>query len=33
MAGPATSTTEVDDVDGGPLGSAGGRSDTGHHRS
>jgi hypothetical protein len=26
-------TTEVEDVDDGPLGGAGGRSDNGYHRS
>jgi hypothetical protein len=31
--GPATATTEVEDVDGGPLGVLVGRSDSGHHRS
>jgi hypothetical protein len=39
MAGPlgvllgflAAATTEVGDVDGGPLKGAGGRSDSGHH--
>jgi hypothetical protein len=30
---PTMATTEVEDVDGGPPGGAGGRSDSGHHRS
>jgi hypothetical protein len=31
--GPTAVTTDVEDVDGGPPGGAGGRSDSGHHRS
>jgi hypothetical protein len=31
--GPTTSTTEVEDIDGGALRGAGGRSGSGHHRS
>jgi hypothetical protein len=33
VAGMAAATTEVEDVDGGPPGGAGGRSGSGHHRS
>jgi hypothetical protein len=29
--GPAAATTEVEVVDGGPLGGAGGRSGSGYH--
>jgi hypothetical protein len=32
-AGPAATTTDVEDVDGGPLGVAVRISDSGHHRS
>jgi hypothetical protein len=33
-AGPAAATTEVKgDIDGGPLGGAADKSDSGHHRS
>jgi hypothetical protein len=32
-AGPTSVTIEVEDVDGGPPGGAGGRSDSGYHRS
>jgi hypothetical protein len=32
-AGPATATTEVGDVNGGPPGGAGGRSGSGNLRS
>jgi hypothetical protein len=31
--GPTADTTEVEDVDGDPLGGAGGMSDSNHHRS
>jgi hypothetical protein len=33
MVGSAAATTGVGDVDGAPLGFAGGRSGSGHHRS
>jgi hypothetical protein len=33
LIGPTMATTEVGDVDGGPIGGAAGISGSGHHRS
>jgi hypothetical protein len=32
-AGPTAATTDVEDIDGRPLGGAGGRSGSDHHRN